>query len=367
MVVHIIGAGLAGLSTAVHLTQLGVKAVVYEATDHAGGRCWSFFDTKTQAFLDCGTHLMTGANKALFELLEICDSENTLTDEGSKIPFYDVKRKKFFQVNLAHPLRSIFRAKKIYPLIAKSIMNTPVDDLDHAMVVRTLFKCLKKDSTHVFLAKKTLKESVIDPIEKYLKKNGVSIHFNHRLKAVYEEELVFFDKTVSLEKEDMVVLTLPLPSLSKYVRNIDEFETNTILNIHYKSDAVLKNGRSFTGIIGSPYVDFVFTKNGVVSVTLSAADKILASCSTQTLVKSVWKTVSQTLRKPGVLPSYRIIANKRATPVQTKRFNDSRPQTDIGDYMLFWASDCAQTGLPCTMESAVLSGKNAAETILQNL
>ena len=36
--VHIIGAGLAGLATAVRLATQGVRATVYEATNQAGGR-----------------------------------------------------------------------------------------------------------------------------------------------------------------------------------------------------------------------------------------------------------------------------------------------------------------------------------------
>ncbi len=39
--VHIIGAGLAGLSAAVKLSGRGVGVVVHEATAFAGGRCRS--------------------------------------------------------------------------------------------------------------------------------------------------------------------------------------------------------------------------------------------------------------------------------------------------------------------------------------
>ncbi|MDX1401456.1 MAG: FAD-dependent oxidoreductase, partial [Kiloniellales bacterium] len=42
--VHIIGAGLAGLSAAVDLAGEGWQVSLYEAADKAGGRCRSYFD-----------------------------------------------------------------------------------------------------------------------------------------------------------------------------------------------------------------------------------------------------------------------------------------------------------------------------------
>lgn len=368
MVVHIIGAGLAGLSAAVHLTRQGVPVAVYEAAAHAGGRCRSFFDSKTQAELDNGTHLFMGANHELFSLLEICGVKSgAFVDEGTKIPFFNMKTKKFFQINLAHPLLSIFKAKRVLPLVVKSIMNTPKDQADMRMVFKTLYKCVQKDGNRVYLAKKSLNDAVVDPIVSYLRKNGAAIHFGHRLKAAYEEELVFFNKTVPLEKDDMVILALPAPALSKYVRDINEYATNTILNIHYKSNAVLKNGRSYAGLLHSSRADFVFVRNGVVSITVSAADALLAQYSPDMLAGLIWQDLAKVLVEPEKRPPYRVVVNKRATPVQTAEFNAGRPQTDIGDYVIFLASDFVQTGLPCTMESAVVAGMKAAQAVIDGL
>lgn len=44
----IVGAGLAGLTSAYQLKQAGISAVIYEASNRAGGRCW----TKKDAFKD---------------------------------------------------------------------------------------------------------------------------------------------------------------------------------------------------------------------------------------------------------------------------------------------------------------------------
>lgn len=49
--VIIIGAGCAGLSAAYELQKKGVDAVVYEASDVAGGRCRSVYEDGYQFFV----------------------------------------------------------------------------------------------------------------------------------------------------------------------------------------------------------------------------------------------------------------------------------------------------------------------------
>ena len=67
--VHIFGAGLAGLSAAVHCRKKGFKINVYEAANHAGGRCRSFHDTLLDCVIDNGNHLMLGGNICIFDYL----------------------------------------------------------------------------------------------------------------------------------------------------------------------------------------------------------------------------------------------------------------------------------------------------------
>jgi phytoene dehydrogenase-like protein len=61
-IVHIIGAGLAGLSAAVRLAEVGADVVVHEATAQAGGRCRSYYDHQLGAVIDNGNHLLLSGN-----------------------------------------------------------------------------------------------------------------------------------------------------------------------------------------------------------------------------------------------------------------------------------------------------------------
>ena len=68
--VHIIGAGLAGLATAVRLAEQGVRATVYEATNQAGGRCRSYHDPALGITIDNGNHLLLSGNRAALGYLD---------------------------------------------------------------------------------------------------------------------------------------------------------------------------------------------------------------------------------------------------------------------------------------------------------
>ena len=67
--VHIIGAGLAGLSAAVRLASRGRNVVVHEATAFAGGRCRSYHDAAVGMTIDNGNHLLLSGNHAALDYL----------------------------------------------------------------------------------------------------------------------------------------------------------------------------------------------------------------------------------------------------------------------------------------------------------
>ena len=67
--VHVIGAGLAGLSAAVRLAAAGTSVAVHEAAPHAGGRCRSYFDQTLGMVIDNGNHLVLSGNHATLDYL----------------------------------------------------------------------------------------------------------------------------------------------------------------------------------------------------------------------------------------------------------------------------------------------------------
>jgi len=76
--VHIIGAGVAGLSSAVELAEQGQAVVVHEAASNAGGRCRSYHDPALDMLIDNGNHLVLSGNHAVMRLLDMIGARNAL-------------------------------------------------------------------------------------------------------------------------------------------------------------------------------------------------------------------------------------------------------------------------------------------------
>ena len=99
--VHIIGAGISGLSAAVRLIDQGYKVHVHEATQQAGGRCRSYFDAQTNLTIDNGNHLLLSGNRHALAYARSIGSEAGLV--GPKIaqfPFVDIATRQRWLLDL---------------------------------------------------------------------------------------------------------------------------------------------------------------------------------------------------------------------------------------------------------------------------
>ena len=90
--VHVVGAGLAGLSAALVLAEGGVGVVLHEAAPQAGGRCRSYVDATLGCRIDNGNHLLIAANRAAMRYVDQIGARQTLTGPGvAAYPFLDRK------------------------------------------------------------------------------------------------------------------------------------------------------------------------------------------------------------------------------------------------------------------------------------
>src|SRR5690349_9150540 len=90
--VHIVGAGLAGLSCAVALARRGANVMVHEAARFAGGRCRSYFEPALGATIDNGNHLVLSGNRATIAYVKsIGAADNLVGPEAATFAFADLK------------------------------------------------------------------------------------------------------------------------------------------------------------------------------------------------------------------------------------------------------------------------------------
>ena len=86
--IHIIGAGLSGLSCAVHCVCKKYPVILYESSSLAGGRCRSFLDKRLGAVIDNGSHLLLGGNKYTNQYLKTLGTQKIVTEiKPATFPF----------------------------------------------------------------------------------------------------------------------------------------------------------------------------------------------------------------------------------------------------------------------------------------
>ena len=99
--VHIIGAGISGLSAAVRLANANFKVHVHEATQQAGGRCRSYFDAATNLTIDNGNHLLLSGNRhALAYARSIGTEAGLVGPKRAQFPFVDLTTGQRWQLDL---------------------------------------------------------------------------------------------------------------------------------------------------------------------------------------------------------------------------------------------------------------------------
>lgn len=82
--VLIIGAGLAGLASAVALSDAGLRVCVLERADAAGGRARSLTDPGTGERLDLGPHILLSEYRNMLRLLELLGTRERIAWQGRR-------------------------------------------------------------------------------------------------------------------------------------------------------------------------------------------------------------------------------------------------------------------------------------------
>lgn len=409
--VHVVGAGLAGLAAAVALADAGRPVTLYEAAQHAGGRCRSYFDAELGCRLDNGNHLLLAGNTAAMAYLDRTGARDTLTGPGeAEIPFADLATGERWTLRPnrgrlpwwmfaaarrvpgtrpadylgALRLRSaaadatvagLFDTRsalyrRLWQPFAVAALNTSAEEGSARLFWRVLVETLGRGGAacRPVMPREGLSESFVDPALAWLAARGAEIRFGTRLRALgfsgnRVTELEFDDGTIALSPSDAVILAVTAAVAARLVPGLvvpDDYAP--IVNAHYRC-ALPAGAPPFIGVIGG-YAEWIFCKHSVVSVTVSAADGIVGEPA-EALGERLWRDVATVCGLTGEpMPPARIVKERRATfrasPAQLRR----RPMAATKWSNLRLAGDYVETGLPATIEGAIRSGFAAAAPIL---
>ncbi len=408
-IVHIIGAGISGLSAAVRLANANFKVHVHEATQQAGGRCRSYFDAATSLTIDNGNHLLlSGNHHALAYARSIGSEAGLVGPKRAQFPFVDLTTGQRWQLDLGDgrvPLWLFDASRRVpdtglsdYLALTPLIWSSParlVGDaipckgtLYHRLVQPLLLAALNVDppegsaglagavvretllaggqACRPLIARDGLSAVLVEPAIKLLQSRGAEIRFGHELRGLAMtadrvSELTFGDDAVALGPDDAVVLAVPprpAAALLPGLKTPTKFRA--IVNAHFRFDPP-KDMPHILGVVDG-LVEWLFAFPQRLSVTISNADR-LVDMPREELAQAIWRDVCKASGVDGVLPPWQIVRERRATFEATPEQNALRPGTSTACKNLFLAGDWTDTGLPATIEGSVRSGDRAADLV----
>jgi hydroxysqualene dehydroxylase len=407
--VHIVGAGLAGLSAALRLTSRGAKVIVHEATAFAGGRCRSYHDASVGMTIDNGNHLLLSGNHAALDYLRGIRAEHrligpptaefsfadlasgerwTLRFNDGRFPFwiFDPARR----VPGTRALDYLPLARLMWPPAGKSVSEVIACEgiLYRRLVEPLLLAALNIDAPmgsarlagaiiretlavggracRPLIAREGLGSTLIEPALGALKERGAVVRMEHQLRGMRFgagriEALDFGGETVALGDGDAVVLAVPPYAAAPLVPGLDvPTEFRAIVNAHFRIEPPV--GQSpILGVLNGT-VQWLFAFPGRLSVTISAGDRLIDS-PREELAKTIWSEVASLTGLPSELPPWQIVRERRATFAATPAQDAKRPGATTKWSNLVLAGDWTDSDLPATIEGAIRSGNRAADII----
>lgn len=404
--VHVIGAGLAGLSAATALAADGVEVELSDAAAQAGGRCRSYFDNQLGAVIDNGNHLVLSGNRAVMGYLDRIGARERLAGpERAVFDFADVRTGQRWRLRpnegplpwwvlsprrrvpdtracdhlelarLMRPqpgrrvdqvlaCRGMLWERLIEPFLLAALNTEPEAssaDLAGAVVRETLAR--GGAAYRPRIASPTLAAAFVDPALAFLAGKGAEVRFGRRLRRLVIEEgrvaaLAFHNGEAAVQAGAAVVLAVPpwiaaelLPGLSV------PREFRAIVNAHFKL-LPPPGAPPMVGVIGGT-AEWVFAFEDRLSVTVSGADRLVDQ-GRESLVRALWRDVAAVHGLGQEPPPWQIVKERRATFAATPEQDALRPAAKTALSNLVLAGDWVQTGLPSTIEGAVRSGGHAA-------
>jgi hydroxysqualene dehydroxylase len=409
--VHVVGAGLAGLSAAVRLADEGRRVIVHEAAGSAGGRCRSYDDQALGLRIDNGNHLLLSGNSAALDYLDRIGSRSRLQGPPTAVfDFADLKSGERWRLHLSDgripwwllaasrrvpgaalheylaPLRTL-RApaatslsdvmscsgplyERLWePVLLAGLNTDPAEGsaaLVGAMLRETLFAGGR--ACRPLVAVGGLSECFVEPALARLSACGASIRYGQRLRGLAFADgravgLDFAGGRIELASDDAVILAAPPSVAQGLIPDLDApDEFRAIVNAHFRV-APAKNQPPILGVVNG-FSQWIFSYPDHVSVTISGADRLIDE-SRENLAEAIWREVAALCGFDSTPPPWQIIKEKRATFAATPVQNAKRPPARTPCANVVLAGDWTQTALPATIEGAVRSGYKAASIVTE--
>jgi squalene-associated FAD-dependent desaturase len=408
--VHILGAGISGLSAGVRLAAAGRIVRVHEATQQVGGRCRSYYDGATDLVIDNGNHLLlSGNHEALAYARQIGNEAGLKGPEDARFAFFDLATAQHWllRINDSRIPFWVFDSKRrvpgtsaadyfgLAPLLWAS-NTTRIGDaikcdgpLYRRLVQPLLLAALNIDppngsaglagaiiretllaggqACRPLIASDGLSSVLIDPAIRFIRERGGSVDIGHEARSFTFDgnrvaALSLGEQSIAIGRNDAVVMAVPpRPAMALLPGLTAPTKFCAIVNAHFRFDPP-PHLPPIMGIVNG-LIDWLFAFPQRLSVTISGGDH-LVDRPREELAQAIWSDICKATGIEAPLPPWQIVRERRATFEATPEQHALRPGATTDWNNLFLAGDWTDTGLPATIEGSVRSGNRAADLVL---
>ncbi|WP_269503169.1 hydroxysqualene dehydroxylase HpnE [Burkholderia sp. IMCC1007] len=410
--VHVIGAGLAGLSAAVELQRRGRRIVLHDAHAHAGGRCRSWFDGTLNTTLDSGLHQVFAGQPAMQRYLRAIGAADQLAGPAlSEFAMVDVASQQRWTLRFGNgrwpswlfdaasrvpgttPLDYLALAPLAFARMGRSLAQTMrCDGVLWERWLRPFFLgALNVEPRHAsaelaraalcgafaaggpgcrpLVARHGLGSAFVEPALRMLQHGGAQIRLNSRLDALEFgahgnalDAVAIGGERIDLAPGDAVVLAVPPEVAQPLVPDLTAPDTfGAVVTAYFAVDAPA--GSPLQTSVVNGVVDAMRTGGGPLAATIRDASRWLEMPRDE-LARRIWEDVARVSgANADTLPAWQLVVEPRAGFAAVPSQEMKRPAVRTRWTNLVLAGDWIATGLPATIEGAIRSGQLAADVL----
>ncbi len=411
-VVHIVGAGVAGLAAARVLAATGRREVVlHEARPQAGGRRRSFYDATLGLDVDTGNFPLLSCWTSALAVIEAVGARGEWREEKEPgIAFADFSSGERWRLRpnpgrapwwLIAPGRrgprltlsdywaarrlcsasntatvaslgpnSGAAMERLWRPLCMAALNCPPETASASLAGTALRELVRFGGAGMRLLTPvhSFGRAFIEPLARRIQRDGATLRLERRLIALdFDAErlsgLEFENDRIDLGSGDSLILAAPWTVAASLVPGLEPPRSlSTTLTVHFLAPAP-RDAPTVLGALGGLF-QWLFGYRDRMSVTVGDATALLNEPN-DTVAAECWGGVAALTGLSDALPPWRVIRSRRSlawTPEEAAR----RPSGRTAWRNLFLASGYLAGPLPDCIESAVRSGESAARALLDN-